>query len=69
MTLTVLAIDDSRTIREMLSASLSDAGFNVHLAVDGQEGLEQLTAVSPDVVITDINMPKMGWLPPSPDGI
>lgn len=59
MTLTVLAIDDSRTIREMLSASLSDAGFNVHLAVDGQEGLEQLTAVSPDVVITDINMPKL----------
>lgn len=59
MTLTVLAIDDSRTIREMLSASLTDAGFTVHLAVDGQEGLDRLGEVAPDVVITDINMPKL----------
>jgi two-component system, chemotaxis family, chemotaxis protein CheY len=59
MTLTVLAIDDSRTIREMLSASLTDAGFEVHLAVDGRDGLERLPAVAPDVVITDINMPEL----------
>lgn len=59
MSLTVLAIDDSRTIREMLSASLTQAGFTVHLAVDGREGLDRLTEVAPDVVITDINMPKL----------
>ena len=59
MSLTVLAIDDSRTIREMLNAALSGAGFSVHLAVDGQDGLDKLDETSPDVVITDINMPKL----------
>lgn len=59
MSLTILAIDDSRTIREMLREALMTAGYEVHLAVDGQEGLEKLEQVSPDVVITDINMPRM----------
>lgn len=59
MSLTVLAIDDSRTIREMLSTSLTEAGFTVHLAVDGRDGLDRLGEVAPDVVITDINMPKL----------
>ncbi|MDA3887732.1 MAG: response regulator [Allgaiera sp.] len=59
MSLTVLAIDDSRTIREMLNAALSEAGFLVHLAVDGQDGLDKLGETAPDVVITDINMPKL----------
>ncbi|GHD99340.1 chemotaxis protein CheY [Defluviimonas sp. 20V17] len=59
MSLTVLAIDDSRTIREMLNAALSEAGFLVHLAVDGQDGLDKLDEAAPDVVITDINMPKL----------
>ena len=59
MTLRVLAIDDSRTIREMLRHALSGAGFDVHLAVDGQDGLEALGKVAPDVVITDINMPRL----------
>jgi two-component system chemotaxis response regulator CheY len=59
MSLTVLAIDDSRTIREMLNAALSEAGFLVHLAVDGQDGLDKLGETAPDVVITDINIPKL----------
>ncbi len=59
MSLIVLAIDDSRTIREMLSASLTEAGFTVHLAIDGRDGLDRLQEVAPDVVITDINMPKL----------
>lgn len=59
MSLTVLAIDDSRTIREMLNAALSQAGFAVHLAIDGQDGLEKLGETMPDVVITDINMPRL----------
>jgi len=59
MTLTVLAIDDSRTIREMLNSALTDAGFSVYLAVDGQDGLEMLAETAPDVVITDINMPRL----------
>ncbi|MFT6074703.1 MAG: two-component system chemotaxis response regulator CheY [Yoonia sp.] len=59
MTLRILAIDDSRTIREMLRMALCAAGFDVHLASDGQEGVEILEKVHPDVVITDINMPRM----------
>ena len=59
MTLKILAIDDSRTIREMLRMALGNAGFDVHLANDGQEGLEVLATVDPDVVITDINMPRL----------
>lgn len=59
MTLTVLAVDDSRTIREMLRAALVQVGFTVHLAVDGLDGLEKLANLRPDVVITDINMPRL----------
>ena len=57
--LTILAIDDSRTIREMLRETLRNAGFDVHVAVDGLDGLEKLHEVAPDVIITDINMPRM----------
>lgn len=59
MTLRILAIDDSRTMREMLRASLASAGFEVHVATDGQEGIDCLAEVRPDVIITDINMPRL----------
>lgn len=59
MSLTILAIDDSRTIREMLRESLFNAGFEVHVAVDGIDGLEKLSEISPNVIITDINMPRL----------
>ncbi|WP_394154903.1 response regulator [Loktanella salsilacus] len=56
----ILAIDDSRTIREMLRFVLQAAGFDVRLASDGREGVNILEHVLPNVVITDINMPVMG---------
>lgn len=59
MTLTVLAVDDSVTMRDMLRLTLSDAGFDVHLAEDGEHGLEVLNSIEPDVIITDINMPRL----------
>jgi two-component system chemotaxis response regulator CheY len=59
MTLNVLAVDDSRTIRDMLKMTLSGAGFTIHLAVDGQHGLEVLETVEPDAIISDINMPRL----------
>ena len=59
MKLNILAIDDSRTIRELLRDALDAAGFNVHLAIDGMDGLEKLSSCNPDVVITDINMPRL----------
>lgn len=59
MSLRVLAVDDSRTMRNLLSAALSQAGFDVHLAEDGEDGLQRLNESNPDVVITDINMPRL----------
>ena len=59
MSKTVLTIDDSRTMREMLNHALVQAGYTVIQAVDGVDGLETLAAKGTDVVITDINMPRM----------
>ena len=59
MSLTILAVDDSRTIREMLGHTLRQAGYNVVLAEDGVHGLEVLQTETPDVIVTDINMPRL----------
>ena len=59
MTKTVLTVDDSRTMRDMLMLALKDAGYRVVQAEDGVHGLEVLQAENPDIVITDINMPRM----------
>ena len=59
MTLKVLAIDDSRTIRELLRVAMEGAGFDYTSACDGVEVVERFSEVVPDVVITDINMPNM----------
>ncbi|KPP83739.1 MAG: two-component system, chemotaxis family, response regulator CheY [Rhodobacteraceae bacterium HLUCCA08] len=59
MTTRVLAIDDSRTIRDLLRLSLESAGFEYHCAEDGRIGVDMFAQVDPDVVITDINMPNL----------
>ncbi|MCR9137865.1 MAG: response regulator [Alphaproteobacteria bacterium] len=56
---TVLTVDDSRTIRNMLLMTLSGAGYDTLQAEDGVHGLEVLGGSAPDVIITDINMPRM----------
>jgi two-component system, chemotaxis family, chemotaxis protein CheY len=55
----ILTIDDSKTIRDMLMLTLAGAGFEVVQAIDGQDGLDVLDREEFDVVITDINMPRM----------
>ena len=59
MTKTILAVDDSRTMRGLLEQTLTEAGFTVNLAEDGVDELEKLEADTPDLVITDINMPRL----------
>lgn len=59
MSLAVLAIDDSRTMRNLLSAALGRVGYEVDLAEDGLDGLARFANSDPDVVITDINMPNL----------
>ena len=59
---TVLAVDDSATMRSMLASALTQAGYNVVEAGDGAEALERLRATPVDAVITDHNMPRMDGL-------
>jgi two-component system chemotaxis response regulator CheY len=59
MTKRILTIDDSKTIRDMLNLTLSEAGYEVLQAVDGEDGIDMLARERVDLVITDINMPKM----------
>lgn len=55
----VLTVDDSRTMLAMLNHALTNAGYDVVQAENGQLGLDALAKEDVDVVITDINMPVM----------
>ena len=60
--LSVLVVDDLPDTAESLAVVLSIHGFEVRTARDGVEALETATANPPDVVLTDIGMPRMnGW--------
>lgn len=59
MSMTILTVDDSRMMREMLLAALREAGFDVVQAEDGIDGLDVLARSEPSVIITDINMPRL----------
>ncbi|MEO0999841.1 MAG: response regulator [Pseudomonadota bacterium] len=59
MSISILAVDDSRTMRDMISRALGEAGFSVSTAEDGAHGLEVLSGLKPNVIITDINMPRL----------
>ncbi|MCW8884646.1 MAG: response regulator [Motiliproteus sp.] len=56
---TILAVDDSPTLRQMVSMTLKDAGHTVVEAKNGQEGLSAAQRQGVDLVLTDINMPIM----------
>ncbi|QQS34463.1 MAG: response regulator [Acidobacteriota bacterium] len=56
---TILVIDDSATIRKLISAKLEKSGHEVVTAEDGVEGLEKIAEKTPDLVLLDITMPKM----------
>jgi two-component system chemotaxis response regulator CheY len=62
MAKSVLNVDDSATVRKMVSMSLTAAGFDVTEAVDGQDGLNKAKAKTFDIVLTDQNMPHMDGL-------
>lgn len=55
----VLVADDDPFYRELASATLVDAGFDVVTAADGQEALDVVAATSPDIAIVDVLMPNM----------
>jgi two-component system chemotaxis response regulator CheY len=62
MAKTILAVDDSGSLRKMVTLSLETAGYNVVQAVDGQDGLDKAKEKTVDMVLTDQNMPIMDGL-------
>jgi len=58
----VLTVDDSASIRQMVSFTLKSAGYEVVEAADGEEGLTKAKGRTVDLVLTDQNMPKMDGL-------
>ena len=62
MAKSILAIDDSASIRQMVSFTLKGAGYEVIEAVDGEDGLAKAKAKAVDLVLTDQNMPRMDGL-------
>jgi two-component system, chemotaxis family, chemotaxis protein CheY len=55
----ILTVDDSASIRQMVSFTLSKAGYEVCEAVDGRDGLKKAATQRFDLVVTDLNMPNM----------
>ncbi|MBY0483166.1 MAG: response regulator [Nitrosomonas sp.] len=62
MAKTILAVDDSASIRQMVAFTLKGAGYEVIEAVDGQDALDKANIHKVNLVLTDINMPRMDGL-------
>ena len=56
---TIMVVDDSSAIRKFVMFALRARGLTVLTAQDGQDALEQLARASVDLIITDLNMPKL----------
>jgi two-component system chemotaxis response regulator CheY len=55
----ILAVDDSASVRQMVTFTLQTAGYEVVNAVDGKDGLAKAGAAKFDMIITDLNMPNL----------
>lgn len=62
MAKTILAVDDSASIRQMVAFTLKSAGYDVVEAVDGQDGLDKARVKTVNLVLTDQNMPRIDGL-------
>lgn len=55
----ILIVDDSESIREVVSFTLENEGYNVLVGVDGKDALKYLDGSTIDLIITDLHMPEM----------
>ncbi|MCK5267605.1 MAG: response regulator [Spirochaetes bacterium] len=62
MAKTIMTADDSRSIREMVSFTLKEAGYDVVDAQDGQEAMDKISKSHVDMLITDLNMPNINGI-------
>ena len=58
----ILIVDDSESIREVVSFTLENEGYNIVSAIDGKDALKHLDGQSIDLVITDLHMPNMNGI-------
>ncbi|WP_344971269.1 response regulator [Salinactinospora qingdaonensis] len=59
----VLVVDDDEVIRQLIVVNLQLEGFEVHTAVDGQDCLDRVEDIAPDVITLDVMMPRLdGWV-------
>jgi DNA-binding response OmpR family regulator len=58
----ILLVDDEESIHLLYREELEEDGYEVHSALSGEEALEQLSIISPDLVILDINMPGINGI-------
>ncbi len=59
----VLIVDDSRSMRWMVNFTLDENGYEVTEVENGKDGLDKLGSAKPELIITDMMMPKMGGFP------
>ena len=59
---TILVVDDDPVIQKLLEVNFSIEGYAVEVAGDGAEAVEKARAVSPDLIVLDVMMPKMNGL-------
>ena len=58
----ILLVEDNEMNRDMLSRRLTRKGFEVEIAVDGQEGVDKATSMLPDLILMDLSLPVLdGW--------
>jgi CheY-like chemotaxis protein len=58
----VLVVDDDEVIRRLIAANLTLEGFDVATAVDGQDCLDKVSGIAPEVITLDVTMPRLdGW--------
>jgi two-component system, chemotaxis family, chemotaxis protein CheY len=62
MAKSILAVDDSASIRQMVGFTLKSSGYEVVEAVDGMDGLDKAKGKSFNLILTDQNMPRMDGL-------
>jgi two-component system chemotaxis response regulator CheY len=62
MAISILAVDDSASVRQMVCFTLKNAGYDVSEAVDGMDGLEKARSKHFNLILTDQNMPRMDGL-------
>ncbi|MCC7122089.1 MAG: response regulator [Gammaproteobacteria bacterium] len=55
----ILAVDDSASMRQMVTFTLKGAGYDVIEAIDGQDALTKARGKQADIILTDVNMPNM----------